>query len=150
MKSENLNRWLTLGANFGVIIGILFLAYELHQNNELLVSQANLELSKNRADANELMATDENLARLLTEFDRSKLSEIDLFKRERYYVSLFTKWEWEYRQHQNGLIDDAYLPVSDWAAIMATFPEMKAVWELDRGRGRSSGFVQFMDDNVVQ
>jgi hypothetical protein len=75
-----------------------FLAQELHQNNELLVSQANLELSKNRANANELMAIDENPGRLLTEHDRSKLSQIDLFMRERYYVSVFTKWEWEYRQ----------------------------------------------------
>ena len=150
MTSDALNRYLTLGANVRVILGILFLAYELHQNNELLMSQANLELSKNRADANELMATDANLARLLTARDTTALSEVDLFMRERYYVSVFTKWEWEYRQYQGGLIDDAYLPVSDWAAIMQAFPGMRAVWAVDRHRGRSPGFVQFMDDKVVR
>ena len=40
MNTENLNRWLTLCANTGVVIGIIFLAFELQQNNELLQSQA--------------------------------------------------------------------------------------------------------------
>jgi len=40
MNTENLNRWLTLCANIGVVIGIIFLALELQQNNELLQSQA--------------------------------------------------------------------------------------------------------------
>jgi hypothetical protein len=40
MNTDNLNRWLTLGANIGVLIGIIFLALELQQNNELLESQA--------------------------------------------------------------------------------------------------------------
>ena len=40
MNTENLNRWLTLCANIGVVIGIIFLALELQQNNELLESQA--------------------------------------------------------------------------------------------------------------
>ena len=40
MNTDNLNRWLTLCANIGVVIGIIFLALELQQNNELLESQA--------------------------------------------------------------------------------------------------------------
>jgi len=39
MNADNLNRWLTLGANTGVVIGIVFLGLELQQNNELLRSQ---------------------------------------------------------------------------------------------------------------
>ena len=33
---EKLNTWLTLLANFGVLIGIIFLALEIQQNNNLL------------------------------------------------------------------------------------------------------------------
>ena len=40
MNTDTVNRWLTLGANIGVLIGIIFLAFELQQNNELLQSQA--------------------------------------------------------------------------------------------------------------
>ncbi len=40
MKTESLSRWLTLGANLGVIAGIVFLAIELRQNNDLLAADA--------------------------------------------------------------------------------------------------------------
>lgn len=40
MNTDNINRWLTLCANIGVVIGIIFLALELQQNNELMESQA--------------------------------------------------------------------------------------------------------------
>jgi len=39
MKLEELNKWLTLGANLGVLVGIAFLAYEISQNTEALYSQ---------------------------------------------------------------------------------------------------------------
>ena len=37
---DAVNRWLTFGANLGVVVGIFFLAFELQQNNELLEAQA--------------------------------------------------------------------------------------------------------------
>ena len=40
MKIKKLNDWLTLLANVGVIAGILFLGYELRQNNELMRAEA--------------------------------------------------------------------------------------------------------------
>ena len=40
MKLPDLNEWLTLGANIGVLAGIVFLGVELSQNNELMESQA--------------------------------------------------------------------------------------------------------------
>ena len=33
-NTKKANRWLTLGANIGVLIGIFLLAYELAQNRE--------------------------------------------------------------------------------------------------------------------
>ena len=35
MDIEKLNRWLTLGANVGVLAGIIFLALEIQQNSRL-------------------------------------------------------------------------------------------------------------------
>ena len=34
MDSDQLNRWLTLGANVGVLVGIIFLAVEIRQNSD--------------------------------------------------------------------------------------------------------------------
>ena len=36
MDSENFNRWLTLGANVGILIGIVLVILEIRQNSELL------------------------------------------------------------------------------------------------------------------
>ena len=40
MDTDRLNRWLTLGANIGVLIGIVLLVIEVRQNNSNLVAQA--------------------------------------------------------------------------------------------------------------
>ena len=39
MKADAVNRWLTLGANFGVLVGIILLVAELNQNSELMRAQ---------------------------------------------------------------------------------------------------------------
>jgi len=39
LKLSNLNEWLTLGANVAVLTGILFLAYEIRQNTQTLISE---------------------------------------------------------------------------------------------------------------
>ena len=45
MDSDRLNRWLTLAANTGVLVGIIFLAVEIRQNSEL----ARMQLSDERS-----------------------------------------------------------------------------------------------------
>ncbi len=44
MDSDRLNRWLTLGANLGVLVGIIILAVEIRQNSSL----ARLQFSDDR------------------------------------------------------------------------------------------------------
>jgi hypothetical protein len=39
MKADAINRWLTLGANVGVLIGIILLVAELNQNSVLMRAQ---------------------------------------------------------------------------------------------------------------
>jgi hypothetical protein len=43
-KLDNLNRWLTLAANIGVLLGILALIYEIQQNTAATQSQVRLAL----------------------------------------------------------------------------------------------------------
>ena len=46
MESDRLNRWLTFGANVGVLIGIILILMELNQNSELMRAQ----MTQARAD----------------------------------------------------------------------------------------------------
>lgn len=45
MRADSVNRWLTLGANFGVLIGIILLLVELNQNATVMKAQISNERS---------------------------------------------------------------------------------------------------------
>ncbi len=44
MGEYKVNKWLTLGANIGVLVGIMFLAVELRQNNDIAVRTYEIRL----------------------------------------------------------------------------------------------------------
>ena len=45
MESDRLTRWLTIGANVGVLIGIVLLIAELAQNRDMMRAQVRHELA---------------------------------------------------------------------------------------------------------
>ena len=47
MDSDRLNRWLTLGANIGVLVGIILILIELNQNADLMRAQITQARSDN-------------------------------------------------------------------------------------------------------
>ena len=54
MKSNQINKWLTLVANVGVIFGLVLVAFELQQNSELM----RVQINQSRADS--AMASNEH------------------------------------------------------------------------------------------
>ena len=61
MDANRFGGWLTLGANIGVVVGIIFLAIELRQNNELLRSQASITYVQARTNAIEIQLQNDKL-----------------------------------------------------------------------------------------
>ena len=43
MSNDRLNRWLSHGANFGVLVGLILLVYEVRQNSDLMRAQISME-----------------------------------------------------------------------------------------------------------
>ena len=50
MEMDRLNRWLILGANLGVVVGLVFLAIELNQNTKATIAAASEEATKQSLD----------------------------------------------------------------------------------------------------
>lgn len=62
MNTDSVNRWLTLGANFGVLIGIFLLLAELNQNSQLMRAQIFNERASQGIELFMSVATSEKLS----------------------------------------------------------------------------------------
>ena len=92
MKSDNVNRWLTLFANFGVLVGILLLLIELNQNSIVMKAQISneragqgIELFMSIAESRELSRIDGILLDSGFPKDRSAISELSATEKRQYY-----------------------------------------------------------------
>ena len=67
MNADLVNRWLTLGANIGVLIGIFLLVYELNQNSTLMQAQISSERSNHAIALNMSAAESTELSQVFAE-----------------------------------------------------------------------------------
>ena len=65
MTSEKLTRWLAIGGNAAVVVGLLLLVYELNQTRELTQAQMRSEISRGIYDLLAMTANNEQLADLM-------------------------------------------------------------------------------------
>ena len=104
MNSAKVNEWLTLIANVAVVGGIIFLAIEIRQNNELLRSESRQALVTN--DVASLSANFQNadvFAKLISE---SEMSAEDQLRLSFMFALDLRNREFEYFQYINGLLDE--------------------------------------------
>ena len=104
MNSSKVNEWLALIANAAVVGGIIFLAIEIRQNNELLRSESRQALITN--DVASLAANFQNadvFAKLVSD---GELSTEDQLRLSFMYTIDLRNREFEYFQYTNGLLDE--------------------------------------------
>ena len=104
MNSSKINDWLTLVANVAVVGGIVFLAIEISQNNELLRSESRQSLVAN--DVASLSANFQNadvFAKLVSE---TEMSAEDQLRLSFMFALDLRNREFEYFQYVNGLLDE--------------------------------------------
>ena len=65
MKTEELNKWLALVANVGVIAGIVFLAYEIRLSNQIAVATTEIALRESYGSGNETVYGNPAIAEVL-------------------------------------------------------------------------------------
>ena len=106
MDVDKLNRWLTLVANLGVIVGIIFLIVEIRQNTTISRSQTRSQqtmsvLTLHQFESNpDLLAAYEKVAKSLP------LGFKDQFLLALIANANFRHWENSYYQRQEGLFPE--------------------------------------------
>jgi len=148
MKSERLNWFLTVGANVGVILGLVFLAIQIYQST--LATQATLHLdlvSYGRENA-ELLASDDELAEIVVrgQLDPEALSPVE---RERFLIFTtwrMTVWETAFLNWDTGVIDDRFWDQFDawYSAIVRSAPGYR-IWWAESRHGFDPEFREHVD-----
>jgi len=107
MESNEVNKWLMLAANFGVLLGLGLVIYEIRQNSDLM----QIQISQARADA--AMASNQHTfesdyipAILVTIQQGGELSEEDMIRYVNWFRSMNRNQENILNQYKFGMLDE--------------------------------------------
>ncbi len=116
MTVDSLNRWLILGANVGVFIGLVFLALEINQNTEVARSAVDLEITALGTEFHMRVAENPALARAyyVGLRDPDSLSEEEAIQLHYLIPSVFLLMEGAHRQYIRGYLpEESRTPYED-------------------------------------
>ena len=139
MNLERINHWLALIANFGVLIGVIFLAVEMRQNTEAINGQSRQAI---------FAGSQEELFKFLeypelTVLLASKETEISLEQKvqiDSLLVSALRAREFAWRQYNAGILDRA-----TWDSELEVISILVGS-ERSRDWWNQAGVVQFNGD----
>lgn len=147
MNIDNINRWLTLVANLGVVAGIVFLAFELHQNNENLEAQSRFTLKENRAGMNRQIAHDPGFAAILVKArSNDALSNVEQMQLNAWFRSNLANWQWDHDEYLRGSLD---LNAESYRSFSRAFPQMQDMWNSSKA-SYTTEFQDFMDTEIIE
>ena len=108
MDSEKLNRWLALLANFGVVVGLGLLVFELREAQNFAETEAAVRRLNQMQEAQTAFALSESLAELKfrarTE-GAASLSESELYRLQYWENSIRLRMRGQYIQYVRGYLD---------------------------------------------
>ena len=155
MRKIDLGQTISILANFGVIGGIVLLAFELDQNNSLLRAQASYGLLLNRTEIRRdvVNAPGEVVDFWVRVRANAPLTAADELRLTSFVEGIFLNWQFEYGQYVDGNLSEGELPIEGFRAAyrgegfagIKIFPE---VWQSFQYQLRPD-FVQWMQDNVI-
>jgi hypothetical protein len=119
MQSNKLDRWLTLGTNIGVLIGIILLIVEINQNNELVRVQIEQARSDTYVAWQREVASGDHVAPLFAKlevqdggiFSKLDFTQLDPVEMERIRAiaaARFYDYETLYAQYERGFVSEEY------------------------------------------
>ena len=108
MTSDHLTRWLAIGGNAAVVIGLLLLVYELNQTRELTRAQMRSEISRGIYDLLAMTANNDQLADLMLRADTGEpLTDAENFQYASRIRAMFRYFENVHYQYRVGLYEDS-------------------------------------------
>ncbi len=146
MNLDRLNQFIQIAANFGVILSITFLAFELSQNREMMKAQTRHEMSQGVVDLLLIEATNPELNRILNRgLSGEEITGVELERLQIMMNAYFRYWEDVHYQYRAGLYDDSEFSrqKQSWAYLLTSRSALEH-WCVVRDR-HSEAFAMEMD-----
>ena len=151
LDSDRLNRWLTLGANVGVLIGIILLVVELDQNRDMMRAQTRNELARGLPEVLGIPASDNALADALLRANRGEpLSPAETLQVAMWDELTFRYWENVHYQYRQGLYDESEFSrhQDTMKSVIGRNPRLEKFWCAERHL-YSEPFMHFIDEMLI-
>ena len=144
MKKLDLGQTLGILANIGVIAGIIFLAFELRQNNQLLVAQTSYA-QFNVVQQRRLLQMQESETLMKPEESRTSAERLRV---NLLYNNTLDSFIWQFREYEAGRLPDDFIDLRIWRDVWRTNRGLRELYAGDRPR-LDSEFIMFFEENVV-
>jgi len=131
VNSDRVNRWLTLGANLGVLVGIILLLVELDQNREMMKAQIRHQIASEEANFAFETAHNRDVLEIVTRASRGEeLEDFDMMQYGWRLAGWFKLQENIHYQARNGLFDESeYRGIkTQWKQFASTSPNLVSIW----------------------
>ena len=149
-KTISLGQLLEVIASAGVIAGIIFLAFELRQNNLFLGAEARYNLLQNRQAVHLMVIQDDGVAELLVKAAGSdSLTATETEQLGWYYNLMLASWDYDYQQFRDGLVDESVLPARQWRRSFRDDRRFYDFWQTYKD-DYTPDFVRWLDETVVE
>ena len=150
MKKIDLGQAITILANIGVIAGIIFLAFELRQNNNMLESQARANLDANRVSMQQNLVEDAGgIAELVYKARTGQqLTDVEEWRLNVRRSMMLHSFESMYMEVERGPLQESDIAVGQWIGSFASDPGMRISWNAVKDN-MDSDFAQFLEQQVL-
>ena len=131
-----------------VVVTLAYLAIQIRQNTIATRYQTTQNLVAANSDGNYLMATEGELAEIVTKgiYDRDQLSEVELFRFNTFFFGYYNHFDFAYHQFKAGQMEALMWRKMEYEIplFLSGLPGMRHWWEADMQRF-SDEFVKYID-----
>ena len=141
----------TIGV-LGVIGSLIFVAFEIRQNNELLAAEARANRHENRSqNSNRQFLENPHLAELILKSNNGQqLTDIEQYTIERFFNQTLLDFQFVYVEYQRGQFDEQDLAIAAMKSGFDSNVGMPQYWKGAAKKHFRPDFVQWMNDNIVE
>jgi|TARA_R110002153_G_scaffold105201_1_gene243485 hypothetical protein len=142
MSIEKTNQIMGVFANVGVLLGIIFLAIELQQNNALMETRARAEFADRATSTMSLVAANPQLAEIMAR-PLAELSAGEQLQRRHFFLRFMKNLEFLFLESN----DISELPIVGWRAGFQDSDNLQ-MWELEK-QSFKQRFIEFVETELI-